>query len=81
MGFERGAILALARRPSLIGEAMRAGFAMRSHHSLRPSRSYLGWRAFTAYGDRMATASAEDLVYYLSWRRETRIIAKWGRAE
>lgn len=81
MGFERGAIVALARRPSLIVEAMRAWFAMRRRGSLRPSSAYLQWRAFTAYSDRLATASADDLVYYLSWRRETRIMRKWGRAE
>lgn len=79
MGFERGAILALVRRPALLVEAVRAWFAMRRKGGLLPASSYLEWRHYTAYGDRMATASAQDLVYYLTWRREMRTISKWER--
>lgn len=79
MGFERGVFLSLLRHPGLLIEAMRAWLAMSRSGGLRPSRSYLGWRAFTAYGDHLATASAQDLLDYLSWRREMRVIQKWVR--
>lgn len=79
MGFERGAILALFRRPILLIEAIRAWFGMRRSGSLRPAAAYLEWRSFTAYGDRMTTTSAQDLVYYLQWRRNMRTIGKWER--
>jgi hypothetical protein len=80
MGFERGAIRALARHPTLLLEAIRVWFATRRRKTLWPASSYLEWRRYTAYGDRMATASAQDLVYYLEWRREMRAIRKWERA-
>ncbi len=80
MGFERGTIVALIRRPRLMVEAMRAWFAMSSRRGLGPSRVYMGWRAMTAYGDYSTTPSAHDLVKYLEWRREMRAIRKWGRA-
>lgn len=79
MGLERGTIRALARRPILLVEAVRAWFAMRKRGGLFPSSAYLAWRRYTAYGDRMATASAHDLVYYLEWRREMRAMSKWER--
>jgi len=80
LGFERGAVLSLLRHPGLLVEAIRAWFATSRKGGLRPSRDYLRWRAFTAYGDHLATASAQDLLDYLSWRREMRVIRKWGRA-
>lgn len=79
MGFERGVILALVRRPVLFVEAVRAWFAMRRRGGLLPASSYLDWRHFTAYGDQKTTASAQDVVNYLRWRRETRTVIKWGR--
>lgn len=79
MSFERGAILLLLRRPSLLVEAVRAAFAMRGRGSLRPSPEYLQWRSYTAYGDHLTTASAHDLLSYLQWRREMRTIRKWER--
>lgn len=79
MGIERGAFLVLLRHPRLVVEAIRAWVAMSRLGHLHPSTSYLQWRSFTAYGDRMATAGAQDLVYYLSWRREMRGIRKWER--
>jgi hypothetical protein len=79
MGFERTAILALARRPTLLFEAIRAWFAMRREGGLGPATSYLEWRRYTAYGDRITTTSAHDLVKYLQWRREMRAMSKWER--
>jgi hypothetical protein len=79
MGFERGVIVVLMRRPILLVEAVRAWFAMRRRGRVLPSSAYLSWRRATAYGDPMATASAHDLVYYLEWRRQMRVMSKWER--
>lgn len=80
MGFERGAFLRLLRHPGLLIEAVRVWFAMSSRGRLGPSAAYLRWRAFTAYGEHLATTSAQDLLDYLSWRREMRVIRKWEGA-
>ena len=83
MGFERGVVRdmasAMIRSPALLLEGIRVRFAMRAQGRFRLSDDYLRWRSFTAYGDRMATASAHDLVYYLQWRREMRSIRKRER--
>ncbi|HEX6222468.1 MAG TPA: hypothetical protein VF115_15360 [Acidimicrobiia bacterium] len=79
MGFERGAFLSLLRRPGLLIEAVRVWFATSRRGGLGSSRAYLRWRTFTAYGDQLATVSAQDLLDYLSWRREMRVIRKWER--
>ena len=83
MGFERGVFWdvfrAILRRPTLLLEVVRVRFAMRERGRLRLSDHYLRWRSYTAYGDRMATPSANDLVYYLEWRREMRSIRKRER--
>ena len=83
MGFERGVVAALAaaivRHPALLFEMVRVRLAMRKRGHLGVSDHYLQWRSYTAYGDRMATASAHDLVYYLQWRREMRSIRKRER--
>lgn len=79
MGFDRGAILALVRRPALLLEATRVWFAMRRNGGVAPSSAYLEWRRSTAYGEPATTASAQDLVYYLEWRREMRSMRKWER--
>jgi hypothetical protein len=77
MGFEHGAISALFRRPFLLIEALRTWLAMRRAGGLGSSRSYLGWRALTAYGDDSTTTSAQDLLDYLHWRRGMRVIRRW----
>lgn len=79
MGFERGTISAIVRRPQLVVEAVRAWFAMSSRRGIGPSRAYLEWRHYTAYGDRLVTASAHDLIKYLEWRSEMRTMRKWER--
>lgn len=79
MGFERGAVNALLRRPILALEALRAGWAMRRRRGLRVSRDYLSWRTVTAYGEDETSVRAQDLLNYLSWRREMRRIKKWER--
>ncbi len=74
LGLGRHALV-LARRPVLLWEAVRAGFALRSHRGLRPSSDYLNWRVHTAYGDSMSQPTSEDLVAYLAWRRLMRRVA------
>jgi hypothetical protein len=74
MGFERGAIFALFRRPTLLLEALRTWLAMRRTGAVGLSRSYMGWRTLTAYGDNLTTLSAQDLLEYLYWRRAMRVI-------
>jgi hypothetical protein len=74
MGFERGAISALFRRPSLLVEALRTWLAMRRTGGIGLSGSYMGWRTSTAYGDDLTTLRAQDLLDYLYWRRGIRVI-------
>jgi hypothetical protein len=62
----------LAARPSLLFEAIRAFFGMRRKGRHTPSTAYLDWRLETAYGSSNATASGDDLVHYLAWRRQMR---------
>lgn len=81
MGFERGAILALLRQPVLVVEAVRTWFALRRPGGIGVAGPYLAWRRMTAYGDRLTTVCAEDVVNYLEWRREMRTIRKWERGE
>lgn len=68
MNLERDAYVELVRRPGLWIEAIRAYSTSRS----LTSTAYLQWRHATAYGDHATTMSAQDLVNYLSWRREMR---------
>jgi hypothetical protein len=79
MGFERGAIPALLRHPALFLEAVRMWFAMRRSGGIGPAGPYLAWRRVTTYGDHLTTFSAQDVVNYLTWRREMRTIRKWER--
>ncbi len=79
MGFHRGVFLTLIRRPILLLEAVRSWFAMRRIGGLGVAGAYLAWRGSTAYGDHKTTASAQDVLNYLSWRREMRAIRKWER--
>lgn len=66
------AVGGMTRRPLLLVEAVRAFFAMRRRHRLLPSKAYLEWRAYTAYGDHKARADDDDLFDYLAWRRHLR---------
>ncbi len=70
---------ALFHEPLLLWEGVRTAFGMRRRRRLAPSAAYLGWRAHTAYGDEKAVVSSSDLVHYLRWRREMRIISRWER--
>ncbi|HSM45935.1 MAG TPA: hypothetical protein VK969_13040 [Acidimicrobiia bacterium] len=79
MGFERGVITTLVRRPVLAVEAIRSWLAMRRRGTLKVSGAYLSWRQLTAYGGEKTTMSAQDVVNYLMWRREMRRIRKWER--
>ena len=79
MGFQRGVILAILRYPILLLEAVRTWFALRRSGGIGIAVPYLSWRRLTAYGDQTTTMSAQDVVNYLSWRREMRTIRKWGR--
>ncbi len=70
---------ALARRPSLWGEALRALIAVspagwwRTFPFLpRAEPAYLAWRVSTAYGSAHQPMRAHDLVAYLEWRRRLR---------
>jgi len=74
-----GHLKALIREPVLLWEAVRAGFAMRRLGRLLPSSAYLDWRTLTAYGDAKAAVPTIDLVHYLRWRREMRVISRWER--
>ena len=79
MGFQRGVVLAILRHPILLLEAVRSWFALRRSGGIGVAGPYLSWRRLTAYGDETTTMGAQDVVNYLSWRREMRTIRKWGR--
>jgi hypothetical protein len=68
----RGGLLTLLRRPVLLWEAIRAGWAMRSRGGVTPNPDYLAWRLHTAYGEDATSVSPEDLAAYLGWRRMMR---------
>jgi hypothetical protein len=72
-------MVTLLRHPVLVAEAVRSWFAMRRRGGLGVPGPYLSWRAVTAYGGEKTTMSAQDLLNYLSWRREMRRIRKWER--
>lgn len=74
MGFERGAITALIRRPPLLLEALRTWLAMRRVGGIGMAGPYLAWRSLTAYGDISATISAQDVLHYLHWRKGMRSV-------
>lgn len=73
-GLGRG-LFALAGRPILLWEAVRAAVAMRRRHGAFPSNVYLDWRLHTAYGHASTEPRPEDLASYLSWRRRMRAIS------
>lgn len=62
----------LFRRPRLLVEATRTYFAMRRRGRPTPSRAYLRWRSFTAYGEHAAAFESEDVIDFLEWRRRHR---------
>jgi hypothetical protein len=79
MGFDRGVITAVLLRPALWLEAVRTWSTLRRRGGVAGSQVYVGWRMYTAYGDHSTTASAQDVLNYLQWRREMRTIRKWER--
>jgi hypothetical protein len=63
--------------PRLAVDLLRLGWAFRARHWYRrppflplPSRKYMQWRMFTAYGDENAVPPVEDVVRFARWRRE-----------
>ncbi|MFQ5554881.1 MAG: hypothetical protein ACE5GC_05870 [Acidimicrobiia bacterium] len=73
----RRAIVAIAVRPKLWPEALRALVALSRdgwwRRGLpRPEPTYAAWRVMTAYGTAEAHVAPEDAVAYLRWRRRQR---------
>jgi hypothetical protein len=71
--------MALARRPDLWWVALieaRSLLVIRWWRKWppvpRPAKAWLEFRMETAYGDRRARPSAEDVVTWLAWCRDTR---------
>jgi hypothetical protein len=65
-------------RPRLAIDLLRLGWSFRARGWYRrapflplPSRAYMRWRMFTAYGDADAIPPIEDVVRFARWRRET----------
>lgn len=75
-----GHLKTLVVEPALLWEAFRAALAMRRRRRLTPSMAYVSWRMYTAYGSHNDTASSDDLVHYLRWRRQMRRLASWESA-
>lgn len=64
-------------RPRLAFDLLSAAWAFRRRHWYRtppflplPSRDYLRWRMYTAYGDEAAVPPVEDVVRFARWRRK-----------
>lgn len=77
-----GLALALTARalinPRLARDLIRLAWAFRARGWHRrppflplPSRDYLRWRMYTAYGNEAAVPSLEDVVRFARWRRVT----------
>ena len=66
----------LLKRPTVLVEAIRAAWEMRRNGRPTPSKAYVAWRLQTAYGDSNAAATSEDMVHYLTWRRQLRRISQ-----
>lgn len=74
-----GVIRAIARRPDLWTEGVRAFFSMAPRNWWRkapflpiPDGAYLRWRKETAYGTSMHPIEGADIVQYLEWRQRMR---------
>lgn len=74
--------MALAGRallsPRLAIDLLRTAWAFRRRAWWRvapflplPDQTYLRWRMYTAYGSEQAVPSADDVVRFARWRRET----------
>jgi hypothetical protein len=62
------------RRPSLAADLLRVAWRFRARGWYRrppflplPSREYVRWRMYTAYGDYDAVPPAEDVIRYARW--------------
>ena len=77
MGWLRLTLALVARaavRPPLAADLLRVAWRFRSRHWYRhfpflplPSREYVRWRMYTAYGESDAVPPAEDVVRYARW--------------
>jgi hypothetical protein len=63
--------------PRLALDLLAAAWSFRRRGWLRrppflplPSRAYLRWRMYTAYGDEDAVPPAEDVIRFARWRRK-----------
>ena len=66
--------LCALRSPSLAADLLRVAWRFRAHGWYRrppflplPSREYVRWRMYTAYGDYDAVPPAEDVIRYARW--------------
>ena len=67
------------RSPSLAADLLRVAWRFRARGWYRrppwvplPSREYVRWRMYTAYGDYDAVPPAEDVIRYARWVGEGR---------
>jgi hypothetical protein len=77
MGWFRLTLALAARaavRPPLAADLLRVAWRFRSRHWYRhfpflpiPSREYVRWRMYTAYGESDAVPPAEDVARYARW--------------
>jgi hypothetical protein len=71
--------LRAAVNPSLARDLLTVAWRFRRRDWMRrapflpvPSRTYLAWRMYTAFGDRHAVPSVEEVVRYARWARRGR---------
>ena len=73
-----GAALRALVNPRLALDLLRAAWAFRRRGWMAhapflpvPDRTYLRWRMYTAYGSEDAVPPLDDLIRFVTWRRET----------
>lgn len=70
--------LRCVKHPSLAMDLVRVAWRFRARDWYRrppflpvPDRTYMAWRMYTAFGDRHAIPSADDVARYARWASKT----------
>ncbi len=71
---------AIVMRPRLWATALRQARVLAAPGSVRPTSDYLAFRMTTQYGDPGHEPEPADVVSYLCWCRQWRVIAGSGSA-
>ena len=77
IGLTASLVLRASVNPRLALDLLSLTWAFRAHDWLRrppflplPSKEYVEWRMYTAYGDTRAVPPVEDVIGFAQWRRK-----------